>query len=176
MRLFVAIPLPDEVIAELKRLQSELDMFGLRPVKDFHLTLKFLGDVPYQKLEILRQKLSEVEFKPFGAELSEIGVFPDPTYVRVIWAGIKAEQAYNLQKEIERKLETLGWGREKDFRPHLTIARVNFIKDKSVLNKKLAGLNPKRIKFDVTSFAIINSTLTPNGPLYETIQNYGANL
>jgi 2'-5' RNA ligase len=168
MRLFVAIPLPEEVIAELKRMQAALDMFGIRHVKDFHLTLKFLGDVPDKKLEILRQKLMEVQFQPFNAELAEIGVFPNKDYIKVIWAGVKAEQVYNLQKEIEHKLETMGWGREKDFKLHLTLARVNFIKDRLALAQKLETLKIKQITFMVTEFQLIKSTLTPQGPIYET--------
>jgi RNA 2',3'-cyclic 3'-phosphodiesterase len=167
MRLFIAIELPKEVVAELMRLQKEIDMFGLRPVKDFHLTLKFLGDVPDSKIEKVKETLRAIRFKPFTAVLSETGVFPNPTYVKVIWAGVKADTILQLQKEIELEFEKMGWGRDKDFKPHLTLARVNFIKDKNALSKKLRNLPVKEIKFDVTEFKLIKSTLTPTGSVYE---------
>jgi len=101
MRLFIAIELPKDVVAELARLQKEIDLFGLRQVKEFHLTLKFLGDVPDSKIERVKEALRTVKFKPFRAELSETGVFPNPSYVRVVWAGVKADEILQLQKQIE---------------------------------------------------------------------------
>lgn len=168
MRLFIAIELPTEVVDELKRLQKELDLFGLRPVKDFHLTLKFLGDMPEGKLDRLKEILSEIKFKPFEAELSEAGVFPEPDYVKVIWVGLKGDSIYSLQKDIDISLEKMGCGRDNRFKPHLTLARVNFIKDKKTLAKRLKAISVNPIKFEVAEFKLIQSTLTPKGPVYET--------
>jgi len=167
MRLFIALELPEEVVAELKRLQAELDLFGLRPVKDFHLTLKFLGDVPEPKIGKIKEILSQTNFKPFEAELSETGVFPNMDFVKVIWAGITGEPILILQKDIDLGLEQLGFGRDNRFKPHLTLARVNFIKDKHALAKKLKSLSVNPIRFKVTEFKLIESTLTPKGPVYE---------
>ena len=174
MRLFIAIELPKEVVAELARLQKEIDMFGLRMVKEFHLTLKFLGDVPDSKIEKVKETLRAIKFKSFKAELSETGVFPNPSYVRVVWAGVKADPISTLQKEIELEFEKMGWGRDKDFKPHLTLARVNFVKDKAALSEKLKSLKAKRIQFDVSEFRLIKSTLTPTGPAYEAQETYKA--
>jgi RNA 2',3'-cyclic 3'-phosphodiesterase len=168
MRLFIAIELPKEVIAELARLQTELGMFGLRMVKEFHLTLKFLGDVPDSKIEKVKETLRAITFKPFTAELAETGVFPNPSYIRVVWAGVKGDTILQLQKDIELEFEKLGWGRDKDFKPHLTLARVNFVKDKAALADKLKALKARKIQFEVGEFKLIKSTLTPSGPAYET--------
>lgn len=167
MRLFIAIELPKDVVDELKRLQKELDLFGLRPVKDFHLTLKFLGDVPDTKIGKIKEILSQIKFKPFEAELSEIGVFPEQDYIRVIWAGINGDAIFSLQKDIDLGLEQLGFGRDNKFKPHLTLERVNFIKDKNALAKRLKTLDVNHIKFRVEDFKLIQSTLTPKGPVYE---------
>jgi len=167
MRLFIAIELPKEVVEELKRLQAELDLFGLRFVKDFHLTLKFLGDVPEPKIDRIKEILAGIKFSSFEAELSETGVFPEPDYVKVIWAGIKADSILSLQKDIDIGLEKLGFGRDNHFKPHLTLARVNFIKDKAALARKLGSLTVNKLKFEVAEFRLIKSTLTPKGPVYE---------
>jgi RNA 2',3'-cyclic 3'-phosphodiesterase len=168
MRLFIAIELPEAVVGELKRLQAELDLFGLRPVKEFHLTLKFLGDVPDSKIDKIKEILSVIRFKPFEAELSEIGVFPEPDYIRVIWAGINSDAIFSLQKDIDIGLEKMGFGRDNKFKPHLTLERVNFIKDKNALAKRLKTLDVNKLRFKVTEFKLIQSTLTPKGPIYET--------
>jgi 2'-5' RNA ligase len=122
----------------------------------------------------VKDSLKDIKFKTFKAELSETGVFPNTNYVRLIWAGVKGDTIYSLQKEIEIALEKLGWGREKDFKPHLTLARVNFIKDKQALAQKLASLEVKQIEFEVKDFRLIKSTLTPKGPEYETLETYQA--
>lgn len=170
MRLFIAIALPDEVVSELARLQKELGMPGLRPAQEFHLTLKFLGEVPETRLEKIRMALRGIRFSPFEGYLSEIGVFPNPNSVRVIWVGVRSDMAGNLQKEIDLSLEQLGFPREKDYKPHLTLHRVSFIKDKQALGSRLAAAKVNPLRFIVEDFRLIESKLTPSGPIYKTIE------
>ncbi len=173
MRLFIAIELPEAVAGELKRLQNEIAGPGIRAVKDFHLTLKFLGEVQESQLSRIKKELASIKFNSFGAELTCIGVFPNPDRIRVIWAGLKAEEIYSLQNEIDLALEQL-FSKEQDFHPHLTLARVSFLKDKAALKEKLDFLKPKNLKFDVKEFHLIKSTLTPQGPIYETLETFGS--
>ena len=170
----MAVELPPEVIEELVRLQKEIRQEGLRLVKDFHLTLKFLGEVSDPKIERIKEKLGEISFGKFEAELSETGIFPNPNYIRVIWAGIKADQIYSLQKAIDSSLEKLGFQRERDFKPHLTLARVDFIKDKVAFKNKLTLLKINNLKFGINEFKLIKSTLTPTGPVYEVLESVRA--
>ncbi|MBI2142509.1 RNA 2',3'-cyclic phosphodiesterase, partial [Candidatus Woesearchaeota archaeon] len=62
MRLFIAIDLPEEAKNELLRVQGLLPEAKLSRTKDFHITLKFLGEVTLQKAEWVKEKLRQVKF------------------------------------------------------------------------------------------------------------------
>src|SRR6185369_17789053 len=94
-RLFVALAVPDHVREELTRAQRGLREAlptGIRwtPPEQFHLTLKFLGEVPADSVKRLENALHHaVEILPAGQMHSGgLGVFPDLRRPRVIWAGV----------------------------------------------------------------------------------------
>ncbi len=169
MRTFVAIDLPQEVIDELASVQKILPAARIALARDFHLTLKFLGELTPAKVDVVRDCLSRVRFKPFAASLSGIGVFPSESYIRVVWVGIEPEEEIvALQKQIDDALEK-EFPKEKGFEPHLTLARVKLIDDKERFKKQLQQVNVKSIRFTVDSFKLKRSTLTREGAIYEDI-------
>src|SRR4030042_2347179 len=115
MRIFIAVDIPEDVIEELKKAQKFLKEANLKPVKDFHLTLKFLGEVPEPKVEKVKDLLKQINFKPFKAQLTSIGVFPNPNYVRVVWVGISPENFISLQRDVDNSLEKIGFKKDKRF-------------------------------------------------------------
>src|SRR5262245_52579678 len=96
LRLFIAIPLPEPVRHEIETAQSELK----RALPDhcvrwtrrgqFHLTLKFLGNVEAHRVDELTGNLRQVSvgFAPLRLRAERIGFFPDMRYPRVIWAWV----------------------------------------------------------------------------------------
>ncbi len=98
------------------------------PVKNIHLTLKFLGDVSVANLEILKKILrAEAErVEAFEISVGQIGAFPSASRPRVLWAGVQApEQLGELQKSLESEIALVGYPPdERAFSPHLTLARV----------------------------------------------------
>ncbi len=180
MRLFIAIELPEEIKEHLAQTQAKIkenlskeDKFRFVSKDQIHLTLKFLGEVQPDKLENIKELLGKVSFNPFSSNLSELGVFPNESQIRVVWAGLSPEEKIILlQKEIDGKLKKL-FPKEKDFKPHLTLARVNSIQDnKSFINNlKTIKIENKTIPID--SFKLVKSTLTANGSIYEELQSFG---
>ncbi|MCP3682514.1 MAG: RNA 2',3'-cyclic phosphodiesterase [bacterium] len=161
MRTFIAIDLPQDVKDELKKAQETLS--DVRLVKNFHLTLKFLGEITPEKVECVKNVLTKIEFKSFKVSLSNIGVFPNMKKPRVIWVGLKPEnELIQLQKQIDEALKDEF---EKDsFSPHLTLARVKFNKGEFSLNAKIT-----EIPFEISEFKLKKSTLTREGPIYEDL-------
>ena len=134
MRLFIAIDIPKEIKDYLCGIQQKIvdskNKIRLVNKDNMHLTLKFLGEVQPDKAEILNKNLKETPFKPFSVNLDSIGVFPSEDYIRVVWVGLKPEEpVLELQKNIDESLKQL-FKKEKDFKPHLTIARVKYIEGK----------------------------------------------
>ncbi len=133
-----------------------------------HLTLAFLGDIEY--VDKIKEKLNKVEFKKFSLETDEIGFFPNADYVKVIWIGFKESVGLvKLKEEIDKVLD---FKDDKEFKPHLTIGRVKFVKDKDLLKEKFRSVNVPKIQFIVSEFKLIKSELFPEGPKYEVLETF----
>ncbi|MDD5086322.1 MAG: RNA 2',3'-cyclic phosphodiesterase [Candidatus Nanoarchaeia archaeon] len=173
MRCFIAFEVSDEAKQAFAEAQSQLDKENtkLKLTKDFHLTLKFLGEIDENKAEEVKSKLNEIKFNPFETSLTDIGVFPDENYIRVIWIGLddKENKIKNLQKQIDETLNEIGFKEDKRFHPHITLARVKFTKDKEDLLKNLKQIKFNKKSFNVNEFKLKKSTLTKEGPFYEDI-------
>jgi len=175
MRLFIAVDVSEEVRHYLRNLQQDVAKLPAKQslAKDFHLTLKFLGEVTPQQAEEVKVRLQKVSCKPFTATLDGIGVFPSEDSVRVVWVGLSPKETIMaLQKQIDEALQGL-FTKEKQFVPHITLSRVKAITDKAVFAKQLEALEVKPLSFPVTQFALIQATLRgKEGPLYEKLGVY----
>ncbi len=172
MRLFIAIDPSIEVQKYIKRIQARLDkdLAKLRLTSSFHLTLKFLGDVNRELCEKVIENLKKIKFDKFKLKTSNIGVFPSQNYVRVIWLGVQENIVLNkLQQDIENALKV-----KKDFQfhPHITLARVSFVKDKTRFKEFLQKIKTEEKSFDVDSFILYESTLTKEGPVYTKLKTF----
>lgn len=172
MRLFIAFDTDDDAKKELSSIQKELKYAKLNLVKEFHLTLKFLGEVDEKKATEIKQRLKKVSFDEFDAQLSGIGVFPSEDYINVVWVGLEPKDKINeLQKRIEDSLEGL-FPKDTRFHSHITLARVKFIEDKKQFKDCLNNIKIEKITFSVERFRLMKSTLTPEGPVYEVLEEY----
>ena len=104
--------------------------------------------------------------------------FPNLKRPELIWVGVNGEmEKLNwLQKNIEIKMETLGFPLEKKvYSPHLTLARVrneapDF--DRQRLGKLLAATSfASVVPVKVTAVHLIKSQLTPTGPIYTVMKS-----
>src|ERR1035437_9496384 len=94
-RLFVAISIPEPVRDEIIRVQQELQPLVPRDVvrwarfDQFHLTLRFLGDVPADGVEDLKKSAGAVcrNAQPLSLRAEGVGFFPNPRSPRVSWVG-----------------------------------------------------------------------------------------
>jgi RNA 2',3'-cyclic 3'-phosphodiesterase len=169
MRVFIAIDLPEEVKKYLSSVQKQLPDARASFTKDFHLTLKFLGELTPDKIEKVKQLLLEVKFEKFVAGTTNIGVFPDENYIRVVWVGLEPEnEILKLQQQIEALLGK-EFGREKDFKAHLTLARIKFVSDKNSFLRQLKEIKTERLTFVVERFALKESILSPKGAKYKDL-------
>ncbi len=177
MRCFVAVDIPEEAKNELRRLQQQIrkscgsDMRASF-TKDVHITLKFLGELTLPKAEEVKKKLGSCRFKKINAALDGIGVFPSESYVRVIWAGVQPDsEIIKLQKEVDEALQA-DFRKEKDFKAHVTLARVKRVGDKEKVIQMLKGIKAEKVLFEVNEFKLKRSILTPEGPVYEDLEVY----
>ena len=171
MRCFIAVYLPEDVKENLREIRFDEQTAGIVKVSDYHLSLKFLGEVNELKLERVKKELNRVRFKPFKLKLDRIGNFPrDKKFIRVIWIGVTPKRKIiDLMKDIDNLLVSL-FQREKRFEPHITLGRVKTVRNKNKF-MEIFDLKIER-DFKVNSFKLIKSELTENGVMYETLEEY----
>lgn len=177
MRLFIAIDIPEEIKNYLRAVQEELpseDAAVMRKTTDFHLTLKFLGSTDGNKKQEVEAALENIPFKQFTAELSGLGIFGSQNFPRVIWVGVKIpDWLFETQKAIEKKVTELGFEAENRFSPHLTLARVKFVKDPQKCREQMTSIKIEPKKFEVKKFCLFRSHLSPRGAVYERLVGFG---
>ena len=179
VRSFICVEItnPDIVIL-LNNQISELGKYeGVRTVKpsQLHFTLKFLGEITTKQLESVQNTISQIKYSPFKIYLKTMGCFPNINRVRVIWIGISdgAEKLKQLAGIIEELLIPIGFIKEKrPFSPHLTLARVKYLKkdQKASLIHKIEESQDLKIGLqNVDGIILKKSTLTPKGATYENL-------
>lgn len=180
VRAFIAIDLSSEISHRLgevtEQLQSRLKQVPVRwvPVENIHLTLKFLGDVSINNLEILKKVLSNEVSRhgPFEISVGELGAFPSQRRPRVIWVGVKAPpELIDVQRAIEAETARLGYAPDgRPFSPHLTLGRVSrnaTYQDTRQISDVLAGYRVGYLGATrVESVLLYRSELRPGGAIY----------
>jgi 2'-5' RNA ligase len=133
MRLFVALNLPKKERDRIHRASGSLRDRAM-PVRwvvpdNYHLTLKFLGEVRTDRVGLVDQILARVAAACpcFSAELGGFGAFPSIRHPTVLWLGVEPSPALRcLKQDVEWALADLGFEREtRAFHPHLTLGRVD---------------------------------------------------
>ena len=178
VRVFLNIDIENQaLLPHISETQSKLDRslakMKLVEIENIHFTLKFLGDTSLSKIDEIESCLNQINVKPFDIIVHGVGAFPNNRKPRVIWIGVtkNADLICDLKVEIDSHLAELGYKPEKkSYTPHATIARVRYIKDAEKLADNLAALVNEPIGLmTVSKFNMKKSTLTPSGPIYETL-------
>ena len=173
MRLFIAINLPKDVKDYLFDLQKEFREFGkfnFVAKKNLHLSLKFMGNIEESKLKGINDKLSKIKSKSFEVSLNSLGVFPDKDLIKVLWIDLTPKnKILELAKTIDQEL--IEFPNDYSFSEHITIARIKLIKDKNDFLKKL-NVKIKPIKLKISSFELMKSELSKDGPKYTSLEIY----
>lgn len=185
LRLFIGIELPLQIKHMLndisETLKNRLDSTARWVAKDnIHLTLKFLGDTPEDKVDAIETavEVAVQEFRKFYFTLGEMGAFPNARKARVTWVGIYhgAPELVELGKAIEISLEPLGYKPElKELKPHITLARLKVTKP---VDEALSHIPPETFPgrvINVDGLTIFESHLKPTGAEYTTLRYVNLN-
>ena len=179
MRIFIAIEISDVEI--LKKIQTFKEEFQIdaKPIKinQIHFTLQFLGEISEEKCEEVKQQLRRITFSQFNLSLKGVGVFPNLKNPRVVWIGtdkMGAGKLIEITKEIGMKLESLGFEKDKKFKPHLTVFRIKHKIDDISLRVK----EYETVEFGtqvITKIKLKRSILSPKGPEYSDLLEVNEN-
>ena len=171
MRCFLAIEITEETKRELLRVEDAIKPFiqgNFVEPKNMHLTLKFFGEIPNEKVEEIRNSLRKIKFPKFRATIGKMGFF-SPAFIRVAWVSLEpSDKIKALYEEIEKVLGNKVAG----FESHVAIVRVKKLKSKERLLRKVSELDIGAADFPVEAFVLKKSTLTPKGPIYEDVEKF----
>jgi len=126
IRLFVALPLPDDVRTRLAALCTGIDGARWVAAENLHITLRFIGDVQEDRGEDIVAALDALPFEPFSVTLSGAGHFGTVAKAHSIWIGVeRTPEIAALHEKIDRALIRAGFPPEgRKFLPHVTLARL----------------------------------------------------
>ncbi|HPI20216.1 MAG TPA: RNA 2',3'-cyclic phosphodiesterase [Candidatus Kapabacteria bacterium] len=177
-RLFIGAYIDKNVFVQhlfdLKRKFYNLCSGKWVEAENIHFTFKFLGDT---KIELIPEILNALqdELKCFDSKLifDGLGCFPKPQNPRVLYVNIKNNENImeNIFNSIEKKLTTFKIPKETNpFKSHITLCRL-----KSFNNPQFKEEVEKYKLFyfgEMSSFKVllIESKLTPKGPIYTVIK------
>ncbi len=193
-RLFLAVPLPGEVVSLVDTLIQRLqhDQWPVRWTApgNAHITLHFLGEVEPENAQLLKLALPEVvaRHQRFQLRTADLGVFPNMKRPRVIWLGLwgPAHRLESLRTDIASTLESLAFEIEdREFHPHITLGRVRNDRNTRVrdLPEKIRSRieqaartgevsHEHPLKVPVDDVLLIESHLESTGPRYEILERF----
>jgi RNA 2',3'-cyclic 3'-phosphodiesterase len=178
LRLFLAIPIPETVKAELHRLQVESEPWlPSRAVRwtrpdQFHLTLKFLGNVPTDQTSAVSEAVRDVcaASPPLRLRAEGVGFFPNESSPRIFWVEIKSldGRLTEFQRRLDTAVERFAEKEEsKQFTAHVTLARMEKLGRREV-EGWIARLPRERAFGEWTAgeVELVQSTLSPSGAIH----------
>jgi 2'-5' RNA ligase len=182
MRLFLALPVAEDIRAELARAVADLRRcrakVGWVDAGIMHLTIKFLGETDERKAAGLSSSLAPAcsALASPAFTVSGTGIFPPRGRPRVVWAGVEeADGALSaLADTVEEACAGLGWEREKrPFHPHLTLGRVRGEMFLSEISQQVAALSDRRFGSQTSpALVLFRSHLSPAGARHEKLASF----
>ena len=169
MRLFLGIPLPKALAAQLAEAGRGIPNLRALRAETIHLTIKFIGEVP-DPAPIARavEPVAEAH-PPFDMVLKGIGCFPDNRRASVVWVGLDRGdlQAGALAKGVEEALKPLGIQAERrPFRGHITLGRFkrpHAFRLEPADERSFGAARADRL-------VLYSSTLSPQGAVHTPVQ------
>lgn len=125
IRLFVALALPAGLKAQLALLAGGIPGAKWVPPENYHLTLRFIGEVESWRAQEVDDALAGISAPGFELSLRGLGTFEKGGRIGALWVGAeKSEGLAFLQAKVETALQRAGFEPERRrFAPHVTLAR-----------------------------------------------------
>jgi len=185
-RLFVALVFPDDVQAAVRRRfvawQQEPTLRGARFAREFHVTLKFLGEIAEARHTDVADALGSafLPVRPFSVSPGPLVAFPTASRASVLYGGIDAGRSAlgECAHRTEEALAEIGFpDAGRDFVPHVTLCRFRratrltawiVAENERIAAKDMGAFPP----FEATALTLVRSELHPEGALYTRLVSY----
>lgn len=183
IRSFIGIKLENNIKTPILTVQSAFKDLDCKikfvSADNIHITLKFIGDIELDHLSALNDIIKNIcdNYSPIEISLSDVGVFPTPSFPKVLWVGFtdKDKIALNISNQLNDELRSFGIEKEnRNFTPHITIGYIKSLKNKQKIIETIKGI-PKfseSANYNINNITLFKSTLTKTGPIYEVLNSF----
>ena len=174
LRLFVGLGLPETLRDTLAMLERGIPGARWIEADNYHVTLRFIGEVPEDRAEDIDSALAAVRASAFALSLAGVGHFGKLRKARSVWAGVEAnEMLTRLRAGVESAVVRAGLPAEaRKFRPHVTLARIGGETGHHVANFLSEHGDFRAPPFEVRDFVLYESRLTRHGAMYRALRRY----
>jgi 2'-5' RNA ligase len=175
MRLFVALALPDDIRWQLRLICGGLAGAGRWvPPENFHITLRFLGEVDGRDSEYVDAALAGIRAPRFSLRLKGVDAFTSGQRVKSVHAVVEKSQALqHLHDKVESAVVRAGLPPEgQKYTPHVTVA---WPKDVSLTKLQHYLMEHSLFKtelFAVTHFTLFASEMGSEQSVYTALRSY----
>ena len=172
-RLFTALELPADIVFSLSLLRGGLPGARWIDAENFHITLRFIGDVDERTADDVASSLDQVSRPCFSVELNGLGAFGGRK-PHSVWAGVAmTPELAELQADLERRMQRLGLPPERrKFAPHVTLARVRGATQADVAHYLAQRGDFRSPLFPVGRFVLLSSRASRGGGPYIVEEAY----
>jgi len=178
IRTFVCFEVPSPVKDHLAivqdRLRNSACEVGWVKVDNIHLTVRFLGGVPLDRMESVNQGVgrSAEKSQPIRLEVGKLGCFPNLSNPRVICVSpLQVPDALSMFYHLVKKaLAAAGCPTQsRPFFPHFTLGRVRSRQKIDALVRAIKGEKLEPVSFRLTKVTVMASRQSSLGSLYTPI-------
>lgn len=165
-RLFTAIEIPAEVGLGLSMLRGGLSGARWIDPENYHITLRFVGDVDEVLAREVMYTLGQVRRRAFDLSLGGLDQFGGHK-PRSLFASVRTNPALmELQAEHERLMQRLGLTPDRSYKPHVTLARLRDASSWQVADYLASRGSYRSEPFRVPRFVLFSSRDSVGGGPY----------
>jgi 2'-5' RNA ligase len=165
-RLFTALEIPFEIGQSLALLRGGLPGARWVAPENYHLTLRFIGDIDDTLAVEIADLLDKVERPAFDLQINGLDSFGGNKPRAVVAAVPAVTQLVELQADHERIMQRIGLQPERKYKPHVTLARLRDTSSRQVADF-LSSRQPFRSSsFPVSRFVLYSSRSSVGGGPY----------
>ena len=171
-RLFTALEIPSEIVQSMAQLRGGLPGARWIDPENYHLTLRFIGDIDDALAEEIADLLGQVARPKFALRIDGLDSFGGNRPRVVVAAVPPVAELVELQAEHERIMQRVGLQPERKYRPHVTLARLRDTSSRQVadfLSLKQPFRSPS---FSVSRFVLYSSRASVGGGPYVVEADY----
>ncbi len=174
LRLFVGIALPPELKLRLSLLASGLSGARWVDAGNYHVTLRFIGEVDEGMAADIDDALISVKVRNFPIALVGLGSFGEGRRRHALWVGVQhSEQLQRLYGKIDHALTRIGLKPEgRRYMPHVTLARLKDTAPADLERFVTGNADFRAEPFMADRFMLVASYLTRSGAIYEDAAEY----